>query len=106
VDNALKYTPRGGNVRIRLENGGNDYGIHVTDSGRGIPDREREKIFDRFYRGDQSRSELGNGLGLSLARALVEAHGGRIEVGPSSPAGSEFIIRLPAAPRPAEVRRT
>jgi signal transduction histidine kinase len=72
--------------------------VTVTDTGIGLPDPEREKIFDRFYRVETSRSIVpGSGLGLSIARAVVEAHHGRIEVDSELEKGSRFRVFLPIA---------
>lgn len=95
VDNALKYTPAGGKVTLKLGTDGDAAEIRVRDTGPGIAAEELPRIFDRFYRGDQSRSQRGNGLGLSLARALVEAHGGEIHARSAAGGGSEFVIVLP-----------
>jgi signal transduction histidine kinase len=95
VDNAVKYTPRGGGVEVDAAIGGNANAIHVKDTGAGIPERDLPRIFDRLYRGDQSRATRGLGLGLSLVRAVIEAHGGTISVSSRPGEGSTFSIRLP-----------
>ena len=69
----------------------------VRDSGIGIPPDEVPRIFDRLFRGDRSRAERGLGLGLSLVKAVVEAHGGRVEVGSEPGSGSTFTVSLPLA---------
>jgi signal transduction histidine kinase len=99
LDNAVKYTPRGGQVTMRARPGPEDVAIEVEDNGPGIPADDLPRIWDRLYRGDRSRSERGLGLGLSLVRAIVEAHKGRAEVASSPAGGALFTIRLPAAPR-------
>ena len=76
VDNAIKYTPSGGRVDVRAERAPNAVEIRVSDTGPGIAERDLPRIFDRLYRGDQSRTTRGLGLGLSLVRAYVEAQGG------------------------------
>ena len=98
VDNAVKYTPAGGQVRIVVRNGGPGPTIEVVDTGPGIPPEHRDRIFDRFYRVDKARShDLGGaGLGLSIARWAVEAHRGRIELDSVEGCGSTFRITLPA----------
>ena len=96
VDNAIKYTPRGGRVEITA---GRDTGgivIRVSDTGVGISEQDLPRIFDRLYRGDQSRATRGLGLGLSLVRAFVEAQGGSVSVESKPGAGSTFTLRLPA----------
>jgi signal transduction histidine kinase len=70
--------------------------LSVTDTGIGIPADELPRIWDRLYRGDKSRSERGLGLGLSLVKAIVEAHGGRVAVTSAPGTGSRFELRLPA----------
>jgi signal transduction histidine kinase len=98
VDNALKYTPAGGQVTIEAAAGDGQVTIAVHDTGRGIPADDLPRIWDRLYRGDPAR-EHGLGLGLSLVRAIVSAHGGRAEVESEVGRGSTFRITLPAAPR-------
>ncbi|MGH7181140.1 MAG: sensor histidine kinase, partial [Nitrospiraceae bacterium] len=95
IDNALKYTGPGGQVRITLEDGLSHVNISVSDSGIGIDKDDLPHIFDRFYRADRSRSTSGNGLGLSLAQAYVKVHRGRIEVESCLDKGSVFRIVLP-----------
>ena len=94
VDNAVKYTPAGGKVRIVVRTGGPGPIIGVIDTGPGIPPDQRDRIFDRFYRVDKARSrDLGGaGLGLSIARWAVEAHRGRIDVDSVEGHGSTFRI--------------
>ena len=70
--------------------------LTVTDTGLGIPPEELPRIWERLYRGDASRSERGLGLGLSLVKAIVEAHGGRVEAVSAPGRGSSFVVRLPA----------
>jgi signal transduction histidine kinase len=94
VDNAIKYTPRGGRVEVRAERAESTVDIRVSDTGPGIPEHDLPRIFDRLYRGDQSRATRGLGLGLSLVRAYVEAQGGKITVHSQPGAGSTFTIRL------------
>jgi signal transduction histidine kinase len=96
LDNAVKYTPAGGRIRIEAHRHGADAVLSVTDTGIGIPADELPRIWDRLYRGDKSRSERGLGLGLSLVKAIVEAHGGRVDVTSTPGTGSRFELRLPA----------
>ncbi len=95
LDNAIKYTPSGGEVTIVLEKQ-DDNAIVLTagDTGSGIAQTERAHIFERFYRGDESRSTEGTGLGLSLARAIARAHGGDITVESEPGKGSIFTVTL------------
>ena len=80
VDNALRHTPRRGRVDLRLRDAGRRVAIEVADSGAGLPDDERERVFRRFYRADDGSCGPGTGLGLSIVRAVVSSHGGRIEL--------------------------
>jgi signal transduction histidine kinase len=98
VDNAVKYTPPGGRVGVAAVRDGDVVELRVRDTGPGIPADERARVWDRLFRGDSSRSERGLGLGLSVVKAIVEAHGGTVEVASSPGAGSTFTVRLPAAP--------
>jgi signal transduction histidine kinase len=95
VDNAIKYTPRGGRVEVQGERAPNAVEIRVTDTGPGIPERDLPRIFDRLYRADQSRTTRGLGLGLSLVRAYVGAQGGTVTVQSQPGKGTTFTIRLP-----------
>ena len=98
VVNAIKYTPEGGNVCTRLNCGPSDCIIEVEDDGEGIPDSEKAKVFDRFYRLDNSRARDtgGTGLGLAITKEAVLLHKGTIEVVDSPTGGSIFRIVLPS----------
>jgi heavy metal sensor kinase len=99
LDNAVKYTPAGGRVEVSLtKNDQHNIAINVRDTGVGIAEADLTRIFERFYRCDQSRSEPGTGLGLSLARAIARAHGGDISVTSELQRGSTFTIHLPKQP--------
>ena len=95
VDNAIKYTPRGGRVELQASSDHRTVQIRVSDTGSGISEQHLPRIFDRLYRGDQSRATRGLGLGLSLVRAYVEAQGGAVTVTSSPGRGSSFTITLP-----------
>jgi signal transduction histidine kinase len=103
LDNALKYTPAGGWVRLEAGRDAAQGVIRVSDSGAGVPPAEREKIWRRLYRGDTSRSQRGFGLGLSVVKAIVEAHQGTVAVEEVPGGGALFLVRLPRAldPGPA-----
>jgi signal transduction histidine kinase len=97
IDNAVRHTPAGGTVRVGAERCAGRVRVRVTDTGRGVPAGEEERIFERFHTGDRSRSleRGGSGLGLAIARRIVELHGGRIGLESSGPAGSTFHFELP-----------
>ena len=95
VDNAVKYSPRGGRVTVAARRNRDTVEFHVADEGIGIPEAERERIFRKFYRADQDRG--GTGLGLFLAEGYVKAMGGRIWVESAEGEGSRFAFELPAA---------
>ncbi len=97
LDNAIKYTPAGGKVDVTMNTAADSQAVSltVTDSGIGISQKDRSRIFERFYRCDPSRSEAGIGLGLSFARAVARAHGGDISVTSEVDQGSTFTITLP-----------
>jgi signal transduction histidine kinase len=94
LDNAIKYTPEGGNISLRIEDTADHIQIIIADSGPGIPSETREKVFERFFRLESSRSTPGNGLGLSLAEAIIKMHNGSIELGDNHP-GLVVSIMLP-----------
>lgn len=98
VDNAIKYTATGGQVEITTRYAESWASIEVKDTGMGIAVEDQPRIWQRLYRADQSRSEHGLGLGLSLVKAIVEAHGGQSEVISVPGAGAAFTVRLPSAP--------
>lgn len=99
VDNAIKYTGRGGSVRVRLWRAEQDAGLTVSDTGPGIPKEAQLRLFDRFYRADASRSSAGgqggSGLGLAICREIVTAHGGRLWVESEPGAGAAFSLAMP-----------
>ncbi|BCA55918.1 putative Phosphate regulon sensor histidine kinase PhoR [Nitrospira sp. KM1] len=106
VDNAIKYTPEGGTITVAarpIHNVGlpghpqDMIEISVADTGIGIPEQDRPRIFERFYRVDKARSrELGGtGLGLAIVKHIVEGHGGQVWAEANSPTGSRFVVRLP-----------
>jgi len=94
LDNAVKYTPVGNRIEIAGRPEGADVVLTVTDTGVGIGPEDLPHIWDRLYRGDRSRSERGLGLGLSLVKAVVEAHGGSVSATSAPDAGSRFEVRL------------
>jgi signal transduction histidine kinase len=103
VGNALKFTPRGGEVDVHLTDSPSEAVIEVRDSGPGIPERELPRIFERFYRGTnvgEARAS-GSGLGLAIARSIVEMHGGSIDVASAVGHGTSFRAHLPRLSEPA-----
>ncbi len=95
VDNAIKYTPPGGSIKVKAFTVDNYMCITVEDTGMGIQKDEMQHIWDRLYRGTQSMSIQGLGLGLSLVKAIVQAHGGRIELSSAPRRGSRFSVYIP-----------
>ena len=97
VDNAIKYTPIGGQIHVDVSQGSRDLEIEVRDTGPGIPERLQHRIFDRFWRGapDQPTGAVGAGLGLALAKWAVEANFGELSYERSTGGGSVFRIRMP-----------
>jgi heavy metal sensor kinase len=106
LDNAIKYTPRGGVVCVHLQRNARTCSLSIADTGVGIPAELQPKIFERFFRVDQARSRnaekngSGAGLGLSIARWIAEMHGGHLDLDVSDQNGSTFIISLPL-PQPS-----
>jgi signal transduction histidine kinase len=101
VGNALRHTPNGGRVVLSAARANGEVLLQVRDSGPGIPVEDLPHIFDRFYRGDKARQSDGaSGLGLAIARSLVEAHGGRITAENALGGGALFTIALPFSPAP------
>jgi signal transduction histidine kinase len=96
LDNAIKYTPEGGRVSVEVQKSDGQVLVGVRDTGVGIPKEDMPHVWERLYRTDESRSRRGLGLGLSLVKAIVQAHAGQCEVESLPGAGSFFQLRLPA----------
>jgi heavy metal sensor kinase len=99
LDNAIKYTPAGGDVTLSAERQNGDYLVTVADTGPGIPIEAQPHIFDRFYRSDRDRrasATSGAGLGLAIASWVAQTHGGTVSLEASNPKGTKFAVRLPA----------
>jgi len=94
LDNAVKWSPPGGTVRIRLNHGT----LTVDDEGPGIAPGDREQVFDRFYRSEESRSMPGSGLGLSIVRQVIERHSGNVRVDETEGGGTRMVMQVPGAP--------
>src|ERR671921_2010527 len=105
LDNAVRYTPEGGNVTVGVREDGDQVALEVSDTGVGIPEDQLPLIFERFHRADPSRSDGGAGLGLSIARQIAEAHGGQIRVESTPGEGSTFTFLLPKGSRPSTPER-
>jgi two-component system sensor histidine kinase BaeS len=97
LTNAIQYNQPNGEVRLKLSRQGGLAVLEISDTGQGIAPEDLPHVFERFFRADKSRSNGGNaGLGLSICKAIVEAHGGTIEVASEESAGTKFVVRLPA----------
>src|SRR3712207_9418903 len=99
LDNAVKYTPDGGSVTVRVEEKDGGVALAVSDTGIGIAEDQLPLIFERFHRADPSRSEGGVGLGLSIARQIAESHGGQIRAQSTPDKGSTFTLLIPKRSR-------
>ena len=101
LDNAIKYTPAGGAVDVRVVEQEGEAVVTVADTGSGIPAEHLQRVFDRFYRVDKARSreQGGTGLGLSIARSIVVAHGGTIALDSTPGRGTTVTVTLPKSPR-------
>lgn len=97
LDNATKYAPAGSPIRLGLGLAGTQAQLVVSDAGPGIPEADRERVFDRFVRLEAHRGSPGNGLGLALVRAIARRHGGRVRLEDARP-GLRVVVELPAAP--------
>jgi two-component system phosphate regulon sensor histidine kinase PhoR len=116
IDNALKYTPSGGRIDVRVTASADDVEVAVSDTGRGIPPEDVPHVFERFYRADRSRARGrtteqgagtgGTGLGLAIAKHIVEAHGGRISVRSQFEVGTTFAFTLPKDGHATSIRAT
>jgi signal transduction histidine kinase len=101
IDNAIRWTPSGGTIRVSVDANGQETALSVADSGPGIPELERERIFQPFYRiggTAVAHASAGSGLGLAIVRAIARLHGGRAELLPFAGTGSEFRVVFPAFP--------
>ncbi len=99
VDNAVRFTPDGGEIAISLQGNSHETVITVTDTGCGIPEEHLPRIFDRFYRVDSSRSSEGTGLGLALVKSIVDLHGGTVAVRSETNRGTSVTLRFPHPPK-------
>ena len=95
IDNAVKFSPQNGQIRIRLKQLDGSVTFSIWDNGLPIPEADIDRIFNKFYQGDNSHAAEGNGLGLALVRKIVAAEQGTINVSSSEDAGTEFVVALP-----------
>lgn len=95
IDNAVKFSPQNGQIRIRLKQLDGSVTFSIWDNGLPIPEADIDRIFNKFYQGDNSHASEGNGLGLALVRKIVAAAHGTINVTSSEDAGTEFVVALP-----------
>ncbi len=106
LNNALKFTPKGGRIAVEVTAVHGDVLMRVVDTGRGIPTALREQVFERFYGSETTSTHVGTGIGLAFTRELVELHGGRIELTDTPGGGATFTVRMPledATPGPRSV---
>jgi signal transduction histidine kinase len=103
VENAVKYSPDGGTIRVLLQEDADTISVHVSDEGLGIPPEEQARVFDKFHRLDPSmtRGSPGTGLGLYIARELTRRMGGDVTVRSAFSVGSTFTVRLPRPRTPS-----
>jgi len=100
IDNAIKYTPTGGSVTMSLQKRKEKAMIEIKDTGIGIPEKELEHIFERFYRGSKAAKTLGSGLGLAITQGIVKAHRGEVKVTSKAGKGTAVTITLPLFQKP------
>ncbi len=104
LDNAIKFTPEGGNVSLCAQKNADAVLVKISDSGRGMAPETVQNIFDQFYRGESSDKSQGSGLGLPLSKRICELHGGKITVESSLGKGSVFTVTLPNSPAPVHIQ--
>ncbi len=111
LDNAIKHSPPGGTIHVGVSRAGASFQVTVLDQGSGIPPESRSRVFERFFRADESRTRddgahvAGAGLGLAIARRIAEIHGGALDLVDSRPGHTEFRFQLPAAAPAGDVAR-
>jgi signal transduction histidine kinase len=103
ISNAIKFTPEGGSITVKVSCVDKDASIEISDTGIGIPKEDQAHVFERFYRTDKSRSRAtgGAGIGLTIAKSIVKAHGGEISVSSEEGKGSTFTVILPVSKPPS-----
>jgi signal transduction histidine kinase len=99
LENAIRFTPTGGRVRVSIRGGADYVDVIVEDSGPGFPEEALDRVFDRFFRGDPARSRpddvSGTGLGLAIVKGIAEAHDGHVEAGKAPGGGARVTVRFP-----------
>jgi two-component system, OmpR family, sensor kinase len=103
MENAIRHTPPGTRIRATVVVRGGDVVLTVQDDGPGVPDAQRDEVFERFVRGHGDRGS-SSGLGLSIVRAVAESHGGNVVLEDAEP-GARFVVRLPRLERPVAAER-
>ena len=98
IDNALRYAPRGAPIEISASHVGSKVAVRVSDRGPGVPEDERDHVFERFHRGKATSVESGFGLGLAIGRELAERMNGKLELSDTYERGACFVLTLPASP--------
>ena len=94
-ENAMKFVPQGGQIRVLLRKKENCVKVSIVDNGIGMSEDVLARIYEKFYQADSSRTSVGNGLGLTLAKRIVDLHGGKIEVSSKVGKGTSFTVTLP-----------
>ena len=98
IDNALTYSPPDAPVTVSARRVGSELQVAVSDAGPGVPDDEKERVFEKFFRGTSGvAAPMGTGLGLAITREIVRSHGGRVWIEDAEPRGARYLIALPAA---------
>lgn len=97
LDNAIKYSPRGGTIHVEIRDEGQLVAVSVRDEGPGIPESDLPRVFERFYKGEASRSNPGTGLGLAIVKHIVRSHGGTASAANANEGGAIFTVHLPKA---------
>jgi two-component system, OmpR family, sensor kinase len=98
LSNAIKYSPGGGSIAVDAAAGANEVVVAIADRGIGIPENDRDRLFERYHRGSNVSGIVGTGVGLHLVKMAVDLHGGSIEVESEEGEGSRFTVRLPLKP--------
>jgi signal transduction histidine kinase len=106
IENAMKYSPPGSAIQLGLSSESGQVVFHIRDQGGGVPEADRERIFERFKRGSTSGSTSGHGIGLAVVKTLMDRMGGQVLVADAPGGGADFQLWLPAVPSaPLEPRR-